>query len=258
LRQPVVRARGESLCVDDILLTLGTRLKEDSAQFFAFPTVENYLTAAVSKVSSLAQAGALPMLREQGVWFDPTATPQRVPPTGFATASGKVELAGALAALAAEVRPSPTLSDLSEGTSDLTMITYRPNVHSGEYSANCWWLAEIAHSNALLINPISAQRRGIQQGQRVNIVSIVGSVEARVRITQGIHPQVVALAAGFGHSAVGRIARAESFKSDDPMTLQVWWEKQGNGVNANEIIPVRAGESGSGQVWMDTPVRIES
>jgi len=261
LRQPVVQARGESLSADDILLTLGTRLAGEATRYFAFPTVESYIDSVVSKLPGLADAGGLGLLREQGIWYDVSAAPQYLLSSkGFATPSGKLEFAfsfpGSLVGDGQAVGVSRVAPD--SGTGELTLITYHPNVHFGDYSANCWWLAEIAHTNELLINPTAAQRRGIKQGQMVKVTSSAGTVEVRARITQGIHPGVVALASGFGHEGVGRIARGERFKSDDPMTLHVWWDGTGNGANASALFSSEARESGGGLVWMDTRVTVQA
>ncbi len=261
LRQPVVSAQGESLSVDDILLTMGTRLAGKSSQLFPFPTVESYLNALISKMSVLAKAGGLPLLKERGVWSDPAATAERRSrPDGFATPSRKLEL-GTIATAESSTdnkigvaAPGATSANADE----LTLILYRPNIQSGDYSADCWWLSEITHNNALLINPVAAQRRGIKHGQRVKVISGSDSTEVPVRITEGIHPGTVALATGFGHSALGRIAQAKPFKSDDTMTQYVWWENQGNGVNANVLVSGLAADTRGGLVWKDTRVRVEA
>jgi thiosulfate reductase/polysulfide reductase chain A len=256
LRQPVVRARGDSLSVDDMLLTMGTRLAGQAPQLFPYPTVEVYVNKVVSKVPGLGDTG-LATLKERGVWYDTGRVPQYLPSDGFATPSGKLQL-GSIADAKGLASGGSGAVSVNGDSRELTLVTYRPNVHSGEYSANCWWLAEINHNNALLINPVAAQQRGIKQGQRVKVISAAGEVETSVRITQGIHPQVVALALGFGHSAVGRIARGEQFKGSDPMTVHIWWDRQGNGVNATSLIPGKRADGGGGLVWMDTRVRVEA
>ncbi|MHB8992485.1 MAG: molybdopterin-containing oxidoreductase family protein, partial [Chloroflexota bacterium] len=260
LRQPVVPPRGESLSVDDILLTLGTRLDENGSRHFPFPTVESYLNAVISRLPELSAAGGLSLLRGQGVWYDMGGSPQhRSSKDSFPTASGKLEFGaiGAPRAGGEGRRVQVSAAEPASDTADLILVTYRPNVHFGDYSANCWWLSEIAHRNALLINPAAARQRGIEQGQRVKVTSQVGTLEVQVRITQGIHPRVVALASGFGHEGIGRVARAEGFKSDDAMTQLIWWEGQGNGVNASTLVSGLAGESG-GLVWGDTRVTVEA
>ena len=258
IRQPVVQARGDSLSVDDMLLTMGTRLAGQAPQFFAFPTVENFVSKAISKVPGLSEAG-LALLKEQGAWYDTEKTPQYMPPDGvFATPSGKLQLGSITDATdLSSSRHAAAVSVGAGDSEDLTLVTYRPNVHSGDYSANCWWLAEIAHNNSLLIHPAAAQKRGIKQGQRVKVMSEAGSVETAVRITQGIHPGVAALALGFGHSSLGRIALGEQFKSSDAMTAYVWWSGHGNGANASSLISMKSADGGDGLVWMDTRVRVE-
>jgi hypothetical protein len=38
--------------------------------------------------------------------------------------------------------------------------------------------------------------------------------------------------------------------------MLIWWEKEGNGVHPNPIIPVASDPIGGGQAWMDTVVSI--
>jgi thiosulfate reductase / polysulfide reductase chain A len=260
LRQPVCRPLGESLSVDDILLTLGTRLGGDAPRFFAFPRLESYLDAVIGQVQGVSEAGGFGLMQEQGIWHDLAAPSQHAALSGgFATASGKLEIRAVAAEAALGNGTASVISDFKgPAGEEFAFITYRPNVHSGDYTANCWWLAEIAHDNALLVNSEVAKRRGLHQGQHVRLVSPVGDLYVPVRITNGIHPQVVALAAGFGHEAMGRIARSERFRSSDTMTMHLWWDKKGNGVNASRLVPGKTEKPGGGLVWMDTRVRIET
>jgi thiosulfate reductase / polysulfide reductase chain A len=260
LRQPICRPLGESLSVDDILLTLGTRLGGDAPQFFAFPRLENYIDAVVSQIPEVSDAGGLGLLREQGAWYDLSApSSHAVASGGFGTTSGRLELRSVAADAAPGNGGTSVLPgfDGPEGE-EFALVTYRPNVHSGDYTANCWWLAEIAHDNALLVNSEVAKRKGLHQGQHVRLVSPVGELFVPVRITNGIHPKVVALATGFGHEGIGRIARSERFRSSDPMTMHVWWDKKGNGINVSRLVPGKTEKPGGGLVWMDTRVRIEA
>ena len=206
LRQPVVRPLGESISVDDILLTMGTRLEGEASQYFAFPRIEGYLDAAISGTPAFSEAGGLAGLREHGVWYDLAASPSyRAESGGFATQSGKLDLRSGLIDPVPEATARAQVSgSYGRDGEELTLVTYRPNVHSGDYSANCWLLAEIAHDNRLLLNPATAERIGIHQDQRVRVTSAVGALDVAVRITEGIHPQVVALASGFGHESLGR------------------------------------------------------
>lgn len=260
LRQPVVPPRGESLSVDDILLTLGTRLPADSAKFFSFPTVQGYVQAVLAGIPGIPDGGGLATLREQGVWYETSAAPQYRPKgEKFETATGKLvfkplpAMEGALKPISVTVTAGPN----APGSEPLTLIPFRPNVIAGDYSANCWWLSEIAHSNVLLINPVAARQRGIKPGQWARITSPVATIQARVRVTEGIHPKTVALGLGFGHQAVGRVAQGRRSKSDDPLTGLIWWEERGNGVNASTLVADIEGRRASGPVAYDIRVQVE-
>ena len=53
----------------------------------------------------------------------------------------------------------------------------------------------------LLMNPEDAAKRGIAAGERVRVVSRVGSVEANLALSDEVRPGVVSLPHGFGHTA---------------------------------------------------------
>ena len=129
-------------------------------------------------------------------------------------------------------------------------------MHTYSSTANCKWLAEIIHANPVWIHSWTAAERGIQDGERIRITSRLGSIITRAYITQGIHPQVIAVSDSCGHWQSGRVARAVRFQSPDPETALIWWEKEGNGVHPNPIIPVTSDPSGGGQGWMDTVVTV--
>jgi anaerobic selenocysteine-containing dehydrogenase len=119
------------------------------------------------------------------------------------------------------------------------------------------WTAEIIHRNDLWMNHETALARGIHDGDIVKLVSRVGQIEARVRLTQGIHPRVVALPIGSGHWGMGRIARAERFRSeDDPDTRLLWWKGNSPDRHPNVLVPASPGLAGAGQAWHDTVVKV--
>ena len=101
---------------------------------------------------------------------------------------------------------------------------------------NSKWLREISHDNPLWINRLAAENLGIQNGEQLRISSESTSLVVQALVTDRIHPESVALAEGFGHTATGRIAKSKKFKSSDRNTLLLWWEKVGRGINPNELI----------------------
>mgnify|MGYP001608172787 CR=1 FL=1 len=76
----------------------------------------------------------------------------------------------------------------------------------------------------------------IHKGDMVRVSSPSGAIETKVRLTQGIHPKVVAMSGQVGHWGLGRVSRAEKFVSQDPDTKLVWWKEHGNGNHPNAVI----------------------
>ena len=135
------------------------------------------------------------------------------------------------------------------------LITYEPNV-MGSRTGNFKWLAEIKHRNSVWINRDVAKMLHIEDGDRVKIATKTGSIVMDARLTFGIHPRVIAIERNLGHWGYGHIAGAKKFKSKDPNTKLVWWEKEGNGVSPNQVIPGESDPIGGGEAWNDTLVMI--
>jgi anaerobic selenocysteine-containing dehydrogenase len=75
------------------------------------------------------------------------------------------------------------------------------------------------------INPETAHELGLTNDDVVKIISEAGEVEAPVYLYPAIHPEVIAMPFGQGHSAYGRYA-------------------QGRGVNPADILGVHLNEAG--------------
>ncbi|RQW01884.1 hypothetical protein EH223_13900 [candidate division KSB1 bacterium] len=140
-------------------------------------------------------------------------------------------------------------------TDEIVLVTFSRNIVSSQL-ANCKYLAEIAHDNPLWIHPAAAEKQGIKNGDRVKLLTSVREIEAKVRLTESIHPHAVAIARDFGHWAVGNISRAKKFKSNDPDTSLLFWEDEGNGVHVNSIISRKKDSVGNGQVWNGIKVKL--
>jgi anaerobic selenocysteine-containing dehydrogenase len=106
------------------------------------------------------------------------------------------------------------------------------------------------------MNLRTAQAMGLKNGDRVKITSSAGSLTVPVRMTHGIHPKVVALPEGLGHTALGKIARAIKHKSSDFDTHELWWEQEGNGANPNSVIPPHLDPFAGGTAWNDAVVTL--
>jgi len=128
----------------------------------------------------------------------------------------------------------------------LYLISFKVNVQIHSRSQNCKWLQEIYHKNPLWLHPQTARKLfgdEVEEGMLVRIeqampklpgderrnLTKVGSVTARVHLTEGIHPSVVALSFHCGHWAHGRYA---SGKGMDPALTgaeqtgeKIWWQR---------------------------------
>ncbi len=80
--------------------------------------------------------------------------------------------------------------------------------------ANIPWLQEapdqitkVVWGSWAELHPRTAQRLGVEEGDVIRITSPQGSIETRVYIHKGIHPEAVAVPMGQGHEAYGRYAQ---------------------------------------------------
>ncbi|MFN3486554.1 MAG: molybdopterin dinucleotide binding domain-containing protein, partial [Planctomycetota bacterium] len=134
---------------------------------------------------------------------------------GFSTPSRKVEFASAhLSALRdAQGRPVDALPVYRprdwQPTPDfpLYLINWKEASHTHSRTQNNPWLLELKPFAPLLMNPATAARLGIRSGDDVWVESPYGKVRAKVEVTKRIHPEVVGLQHGFGHTALGKRAR---------------------------------------------------
>ncbi|MFQ6092322.1 MAG: molybdopterin-dependent oxidoreductase [bacterium] len=261
LRQPVIPPRGESVAFTDMCIELAKRIGGGMEKYFDFESTEDYLRTSLSKIDGLVQAGGLDYLKEHGLWYDPQAEPEyrSYEKRGFNTPSGKFEIYSKRLEKAG-FHPLPVYEPVAEHrrlrTEQLILTTFQWNVHTHGYTANAMWLSEIVHDNPMWINPETARARGLKTGDSVIVTSEAGSLKAKVWVTEGIHPRVVAISDNCGHWEYGRIAQGKRFQSEEPNTELVWWGEQGQGVNPKSIIPISSDPIGGGQCWMDTVVTI--
>jgi len=113
------------------------------------------------------------------------------------------------------------------------LVSYRTIFHSGsgQWTHNNPQLRDSQsgqHENPLMVNPATAADLSITHGETVTVISSSGSIQVKVNLTEGIRPDCLGLAHGFG-STVGRVATI------------------GEGVSGNLLIP----DSGSTLEWQD-------
>jgi len=261
IRQPMVTPLGQSRAIGDVFIELSKKMGGIFASAFPYKSSLDFLTKAVARLEGISKKGGFELLQKEGVWFDTQAKPtyRSYERRGLATPSGKLEIFSktlqdkGVPALPAYV---PIKSHQGIKEEEIILTVYRPNVMTLRL-ANSKWLAEIFHDNPLLINPRTAHARGLTDGDRVKLTSPAGSLNVRLRYSQGVHPRVVTIAEGLGHKELGRIARAKKEKSSDFDTGLLWWDKQGNGVNPSVLIGADFDPLGGGVGWNDTKVTLK-
>lgn len=141
--------------------------------------------------------------------------------------------------------------------------TFRLPVHIHTRSNNAKWLAEIAHTNPLWINPIEAEKINVKTGDLVKIETEIGHFVTRAWVTQALAPNVVACSHHMGRwrlaetegnerwssSMVDLIDKGKGqfllrqkkgvspFSSSDPDSENIWWNDAG--VHQNMTFPVQ-------------------
>ena len=137
----------------------------------------------------------------------------------------------------------------------LILTTFKLNVQTLSSSTNSSWLSEIEYDNPAWPNPLTAEARGIAEGDAIRVTSRIGEIPATARVTPTVAPGVLAISTHAGRWEGGRYAAGKRapFAIDDAMhDAYLWWPA--SGTHANRIIPGDV-EPVSGQLrWMDTVV----
>lgn len=132
------------------------------------------------------------------------------------------------------------------GKYPLSLVSYKNMLNQEGRSANAPWAQEMylnpmygqGWGNFAEINPETARKYGVAEGDPVIVESEVGQIKATAKLSEGIHPGIVAMCYGQGHWAYGR------------------WAK-GIGANPNEITGVMYEHVTGMSAYFNTRVRIQ-
>jgi thiosulfate reductase/polysulfide reductase chain A len=232
LRQPVVEAPGECRHSNMVMIELGKKIVPEYFQFeddIAYYDIQlNGLGLSVKKLQDIG-----------GLWSPGTLGFRKYEKTGgFGTPSKKLHLywEDLEEPPWRQALPRP---DLAQEYTDnakaypFILISYRTIYHSGtgQWTHNNPQLRDRIsgfYENPLMINSRVAREMGLADGDKVTVRSPSGSIKVQVKLTEGIRPDCLGLAHGFG-STIGRVATI------------------GEGVASNILIP----DSGSTLEWQD-------
>ncbi len=257
IAQPVIPPLGDSLPLHDIWLRLAKTIGGEVVQNLNFEDAEEYFYEISSQITGFNSEKDFDKLIKNGTWIaDQKKTFRTYQSRGFQTRTRKFEI------ISTELQRQgkPALPEYANDEKKLTkhqlfLIPFTTNVMPPDM-ANAKWLSEISHTNTALINPKTARNKRIHDGQKIVLKSHSGEIELEVKTFQGIHPNAVAVRCGAGHSAFGGVAQAKKFKSADPDTSVLWWDKHGNGKNSNVVLELKVDDWGQG-ISRDTVVEIK-
>ncbi len=150
--------------------------------------------------------------------------------------------------------PIPEHRDL--GPNQLILTTYKVNVQTHSRTQNCKFLTELYHDNPAWMNPRTARKLGIADGQMIRVRSRAGEIEIRTRLTEAIVPGVLAISFHCGHWAYGEYASGRKTKGHvcEPDCDYKWWKA--TGVHPNWVIENVGDPISGAQRWMDTVVTV--
>lgn len=262
LLQHTFKPKGEAVEIGNFCLELSRRVSKGSIRSLPFKDTKDFVIQKLSQIVETDTKESFMTLQEKGLWTERSRTKERLQNLSDKTSPGK----NLKVKIRFEDKEQPGLSSFPEYHSlhsrmlsdedKFTLTSFKTGLLS-EMNPNSKWAREIQHENRLWINKQAAEKIDIKNGDKVQVRSPAGSLVTRVITTQRIHPRSVAIAEGFGHSGVGRVAKAKKFKSLDTDTEHLWWEKDGNGTNPHEIIEYRKDPHSGGTALKNTIVQIE-
>jgi anaerobic selenocysteine-containing dehydrogenase len=135
----------------------------------------------------------------------------------------------------------------------LVHVDFKSRFNREGRSVNCTWYHEIkdldpgdrAFDDVARLNPIDAEKYGIEDGDKIKLISAVGEIECTAKIWEGNQPGTLSKCYGQGHWAYGKVASKE-------------YGIAPRGGNNNKIIPAEYDRlSGSSVYYGTTRVRIE-
>jgi anaerobic selenocysteine-containing dehydrogenase len=243
LRQPVLEPPEGVRSLDELLLDLARNSGGTLKDAFPFRDVGTYYRAAFESTVRQGPENEWDRFRERGFVHVPVGRPgkgdrYRIAPMMESSISRLSERF-----VRAQVRP--------EGSAKTLILFSSPVRGEGRFPSK--WVAEIDHDDPVWMHPEAAGRLGLEEGDRVEVKGPVGSLVTRVRLTEGIHPEAVAM------SSLPAIpcGEKECFVRSDPDRGLVWWKQEGPGDSARSLVPWPSDPTREAPGWRETLVRIE-
>lgn len=206
LAPPTMRPLHNTRAMPDVLLEISRQLGEDISNALPWKTFEDMLKARFEELRGQSEsaasldAGAFwKKAQEQGGWW--------------AAAEKSAPQARPLAAAREPLRLSDSQFDGPEKEYPFHFLPFESQALGDGSLAHLPWLQEMPDplstamwSTWVEINPKTADRLGIKQGDLVEVASQHGKLQAPALVAPGIAPDVIAMPVGQGHTNFTRYA----------------------------------------------------
>jgi anaerobic selenocysteine-containing dehydrogenase len=225
-QQPVVEPVYDNRSTADVILTIARGIPA-AASVLPWGDEVAYLKETTSHLPPDAFGGADPEVRfarfqQHGGWWSS-------PVSGSSVSPSMPEKASPLTPLAFQG---------NEQEFPYFLYIFMSNLLSDGRGANQPWLQGSPETNTTIswqtwieLNPATAQKLGVHQGDILRVSSPYGEMESPVYIYPAIRPDTVAIPMGQGHTDYGRYARN---RGSNPMSL-LGFEKEGD--SATWVMP---------------------
>jgi thiosulfate reductase / polysulfide reductase chain A len=220
-RQPVIKPLHDTKPTLEIVQGLARRLK--LTQYFDF-TMDQWVEA---QVKTLPLDVPLEHLKKHGV-YSPPGFPKYggtlSPDHRFVTKTGKIELFSERLQEAG-YDPLPVYQPpVQPPAGKFRMILGRKAYFTHANTTNNPWLNSFANTNHLWLHPTTAESLGVLDGERVEVMSSVASVQLPVRVTPEIRPDCVFMLHGFGKRSKWQ-RLVYDVGASDARLLETAWDK---------------------------------
>jgi len=209
IRQPVVKSVINGMTEQEFILALAKKMglkdKDGKSLPDTYPEYINDQLKSGPIGKTLDEMLALP----GGVFIGGATQYEKYKKNGFATPTKKIEFYSEQMEKKG-LNPLPDFVEpIYKPTADFPfyLVNYKQAEHTHSRTFNNERLMEMKPDNPLLINSETAARLGIKDGGAIWLESPYGKAKATIQVTERIHPEVVALQHGYGHSGFGKIAR---------------------------------------------------
>lgn len=218
ISQPAVAPFFDSKSAGDIFIETAKKLGGKFAERFKAATFAEHLMGAWKEAYSKNKAMSASAITfdefwaktlKQGGFFQPDA--------------GAKKTLGVSSRSADNIKDAQARFEGAESTYPLYLTLYAHTAHRDGVGANIPWMQElpdpmtsVVWGNWVELNPKTAARFNIKEGELVTIESPNGRISAPAYIYPGIRPDTIAMPVGQGHARLGRYAND---RGDNPINL---------------------------------------